>query len=49
MPATACALWAAGACSGSRKGTQVTLVDSVRWLFEQGHISRGQAGQLATV
>jgi nucleoside-diphosphate-sugar epimerase len=27
---------------------QVTLVDSVRWLFEQGHISRRQAGQLAT-
>jgi dihydroflavonol-4-reductase len=28
---------------------QVTLVDSVQWLFEQGHISRRQAGQLATV
>jgi dihydroflavonol-4-reductase len=28
---------------------QVTLVDSVRWLLEQGHISRRQAGQLATV
>jgi dihydroflavonol-4-reductase len=27
---------------------QVTLADSVRWLFEQGHISRRQAGQLAT-
>jgi dihydroflavonol-4-reductase len=27
---------------------QETLVDSVRWLFEQGHISRRQAGQLAT-
>jgi dihydroflavonol-4-reductase len=27
---------------------QVTLVDSVRWLFEQGHISRRWAGQLAT-
>jgi dihydroflavonol-4-reductase len=27
---------------------QVTLVDSVRWLLEQGHISRRQAGQLAT-
>jgi dihydroflavonol-4-reductase len=26
---------------------QVTLADSVRWLFEQGHISRRQAGQLA--
>jgi hypothetical protein len=26
----------------------VTLADSVRWLFEQGHISRRQAGQLAT-
>jgi dihydroflavonol-4-reductase len=25
---------------------QVTLVDSVRWLFDQGHISRRQAGQL---
>jgi dihydroflavonol-4-reductase len=28
---------------------QVTLADSVRWLFEQGHISRRQAGQLATI
>jgi dihydroflavonol-4-reductase len=28
---------------------QVTLADSARWLFEQGHISRRQAGQLATV
>jgi hypothetical protein len=27
---------------------QVTLVDSVRWLFDQGHISRRQAGQLIT-
>lgn len=27
---------------------QVTLADSVRWLFERGHISRRQAGQLAT-
>jgi dihydroflavonol-4-reductase len=27
---------------------RVTLADSVRWLFEQGHISRRQAGQLAT-
>ena len=27
---------------------QVTLADSVRWLLEQGHISRRQAGQLAT-
>jgi hypothetical protein len=31
-----------------RGDLQVTLVDSVRWLFEQGHISRRQAGQLAT-
>ena len=28
---------------------QVTLADSVRWLFERGHISRRQAGQLATI
>jgi dihydroflavonol-4-reductase len=28
---------------------QVTLADSVRWLVQQGHISRRQAGQLATV
>jgi dihydroflavonol-4-reductase len=27
---------------------QVTLADSVRWLFAQGHISRRQAGQLAS-
>jgi nucleoside-diphosphate-sugar epimerase len=27
---------------------QVTLADSVRWLVEQGHISRRQAGQLAS-
>jgi dihydroflavonol-4-reductase len=27
---------------------KVTLADSVRWLVEQGHISRRQAGQLAT-
>ena len=27
---------------------QVTLADSVRWLLEQGHISRRQAGQLAS-
>jgi hypothetical protein len=27
---------------------EVTLADSVRWLVEQGHISRRQAGQLAT-
>ena len=27
---------------------QVTLADSVRWLVEQGHISRRQVGQLAT-
>ena len=27
---------------------QGTLADSVRWLVEQGHISRRQAGQLAT-
>jgi dihydroflavonol-4-reductase len=27
---------------------QVTLADSVRWLFEQGHISPRQASQLAT-
>jgi hypothetical protein len=28
---------------------QVTPADSVRWLFQQGHISRRQAGQLTTV
>jgi hypothetical protein len=28
---------------------QVTLADSVHWLVAQGHISRRQAGQLATV
>jgi hypothetical protein len=27
---------------------QVTLAGSVRWLLEQGHISRRQAGKLAT-
>jgi dihydroflavonol-4-reductase len=27
---------------------RVTLADSVRWLVEQGHISRRQAGRLAT-
>jgi dihydroflavonol-4-reductase len=27
---------------------QATLTDAVRWLFERGHISRRQAGQLAT-
>jgi dihydroflavonol-4-reductase len=27
---------------------QVTLTDSVRWLFQQGHISRRQAGRLTT-
>jgi hypothetical protein len=27
---------------------QVTLADSVRWPVEQDHISRRQAGQLAT-
>jgi dihydroflavonol-4-reductase len=27
---------------------QVTLADSVRWLFEQGRSSRRQAGLLAT-
>jgi dihydroflavonol-4-reductase len=30
------------------RNIQVTLADSVRWLLEQGHISRRQAGQLAT-
>jgi hypothetical protein len=29
-------------------GIRVTLADSVRWMVEQGHISRRQAGQLAT-
>ena len=32
----------------SPRDLQVTLADSVRWLFEQGHISRRQGGQLAT-
>ena len=27
---------------------ELTLADSVRWLFQQGHISRRQAGQLVT-
>jgi dihydroflavonol-4-reductase len=27
---------------------QATLVDSVRWLAQQGHVTRRQAGQLAT-
>jgi dihydroflavonol-4-reductase len=26
---------------------EVTLADSVRWLYQQGHISRRQAGRLA--
>jgi dihydroflavonol-4-reductase len=30
------------------RDVQVTLADSVRWLVEQGHISRRQAGQFAT-
>jgi len=35
--------------AGHRSGDiQVTLADSVRWLFEQGHISPRQAGRLAT-
>jgi dihydroflavonol-4-reductase len=50
--------WCAARCDDTRTRTelgvaprdiQVTLADSVRWLFEQDHISRRQAGQLPTV
>jgi dihydroflavonol-4-reductase len=49
--------WCAARCDDTRTRTelgvaprdiQVTLADSVRWLFEQDHISRRQAGQLPT-
>jgi dihydroflavonol-4-reductase len=49
--------WCAARCDDTRtrqelgvvpRDLQATLVDSVQWLAEQGHISRRQTGQLAT-
>jgi dihydroflavonol-4-reductase len=49
--------WCANRCDDTRtrqelgiapRDLEVTLADSVRWLVAHGHISRRQAGQLAT-
>ena len=49
--------WCANRCDDTKtrqelgvipRDLEVTLADSVRWLFQQGHISGRQAGQLVT-